>query len=428
MGKLEFRWRPSPGNTISFLALLCLVDLDVVLHMLNRQLLSSLRSLGISVGGSIETWDVESFDKDIPPVAACVAHMSTVPTRRHEWVFIDDMKIEWLELGRRRKEHYLYFPFGELRRVIVRKPAPSEFDFASSMFTTADPRAGVASQGASAIVAAPSQTTTAGLSSGLGVPPFQAPKVGGGADATTPLQVLTGQATAAGSTLSIGTFTITTGSVQSGPNGQLTTVPLTITSTGVTLVPVATGGQTASSKCRASDFYYSTRTFRRSFNTHGAVFPSPRCREGNPDFHVQRTDSPKETCDPFDDSNANRESWEPSIDRRPTREHRLSHNTVSTRQLYISNQVNRARQKVAELEEMSTLLRSSTLSSRGSGLRPGSGITATAEGNEEDDSESRSVQETLERAMQQIEALNNRIRELEMHRMRFSADPPDYSE
>ncbi|KAJ7838760.1 hypothetical protein B0H14DRAFT_2588379 [Mycena olivaceomarginata] len=65
MGKLEFRWRPSPGNTISFLALLCLVDLDVVLHMLNRQLLSSLRSLGISVGGSIETWDVESFDKDI---------------------------------------------------------------------------------------------------------------------------------------------------------------------------------------------------------------------------------------------------------------------------------------------------------------------------------------------------------------------------
>jgi hypothetical protein len=143
---------------------------------------------------------------------------------------------------------------------------------------------------------------------------------------------------------------------------------------------------------------------------------------------VQRTDSPKETCDPFDDSNANRESWEPYIDRRPTREHRLSHNTVSTRQLYISNQVNRARQKMAELEEMSTLLRSSTLLSGGSGPRPGSGITATAEGNEEDDSESRSVQETLERAMQQIEALNNRIRELEMHRMRFSVDPPDYSE
>jgi hypothetical protein len=35
--------------------------------------------------------------------------------------------------------------------------------FASRMFTTADPRAGVASQGASATVAAPSQTTTAGL-------------------------------------------------------------------------------------------------------------------------------------------------------------------------------------------------------------------------------------------------------------------------
>ncbi|KAJ7361027.1 hypothetical protein DFH08DRAFT_363767 [Mycena albidolilacea] len=415
--------------------------------------------------------------------------------------------------------------------------------FASSMFTTADPRAGVASQGASATVAAPSQTTTAGLlapsghprpsfqalvdggeatttadvsvatalsnqgaagnaqqdagpqpasavtggqtvsaaaatqtaaiSSGLGVP--QAPKVGGGADTTTPLQVLTGQATA-GSTLSTGTFTITTASVQTGPDG-LTTVPLTITSTGVTLVPVATGGQTAPSKSTDPDktaaiasvvvggvavlliggfilylflrrgraFYSRSRSRSPLTDAEQAIStiaPQPSATpillalcfrrrgaaKGTEISIVQRTDSPKETCDPFDDSNANRKSWEPYIDRRPTREHRLSYNTVSTRQLYISNQVNRARQKVAELEEMSTLLHSSTLFSRGSGSRPGSGMTATAEGNEEDDSESRSVQETLERAMQQIEELNNRIRELEMHRMRLSADPPDYSE
>jgi hypothetical protein len=95
--------------------------------------------------------------------------------------------------------------------------------------------------------------------------------------------------------------------------------------------------------------------------------------------------------------------------------------------------VNRAREKVAELEAMSTLLRSSTMSSSGesSGSQLGPGIIATAVGDEPvngDDSESRRVQETLERAVQQIEGLNNRIRELEMHRMQLSAHPPDYFE
>jgi predicted RNase H-like nuclease (RuvC/YqgF family) len=146
---------------------------------------------------------------------------------------------------------------------------------------------------------------------------------------------------------------------------------------------------------------------------------------------AERPESPKETNNPFDGSNTNRESWELHVDRHQTQEHRLSYNTVSTRQLYISNQVNRAREKVAELEAMSTLLRSSTMSSRGSGSRPGSEITATAVGDEGvngDDSELRRVQETLERAMQQIEGLNNQIRELEMHRIRLSAEPPDYFE
>jgi hypothetical protein len=146
---------------------------------------------------------------------------------------------------------------------------------------------------------------------------------------------------------------------------------------------------------------------------------------------VERLKSPKETSNPFNDSNANCESWELHVDRHQTQEYRLSYNTVSTRQLYISNQVNRAREKVAELEAMSTLLHSSTISSRGSGSRPGSEITAPAVGDEEvngDDSELCRVQETLERAMQQIEGLNNRIRELEMHRIRLSSEPPDYFE
>jgi hypothetical protein len=95
--------------------------------------------------------------------------------------------------------------------------------------------------------------------------------------------------------------------------------------------------------------------------------------------------------------------------------------------------VNRAREKVAELEAMSTLLRSSTMSSSGesSSSQLGPGIIPTAVGDEPvngDDSESRRVQETLERAVEQIEGLNNRIRELEMHRMQLSAHPPDYFE
>lgn len=140
----------------------------------------------------------------------------------------------------------------------------------------------------------------------------------------------------------------------------------------------------------------------------------------------QRPESPKETSNPFDDSNATRESWAPYIDRRQTQGSRSSYNTVSTRQLYISNQVNRAREKVAELERMSTLLRSSTLSSRDSGSRPGSGITATAVGDEStnvDDAQLRGVQEKLELAMLQIEGLNNRIQELEVHQKALSAEP-----
>ncbi|KAJ7811779.1 hypothetical protein B0H14DRAFT_2858919 [Mycena olivaceomarginata] len=343
--------------------------------------------------------------------------------------------------------------------------------FPSSMFTTAGPRARVASHpGASTTIAAPTQTATAGLSAYSGLP-FQAPKSGAS------LQVLVGQATPLSSS-STSTFTITTAFVQTDLNGLLTTVPLTITSTDVTLVPVATTGSNSLASPKSTNattviiacgvvgvvlfliagiiscLFGPHRQHSRAFccrprsrspladpeRSLSTIPPQPstnsrrpRVANGTENSVVQRPESPKEICNPFDDYNAKRESWEQYIDRCQIGEHRLSYNTVSTRQLYISNQVNRAREKVAELEAMSTLLHSSTMSSSGesSGSQLGPGIIATAVGDEPvngDDSESRRVQETLERAVQQIEGLNNRIRELEMHRMQLSAHPPDYFE
>ncbi|KAJ7757628.1 hypothetical protein B0H16DRAFT_1824040 [Mycena metata] len=88
-------------------------------------------------------------------------------------------------------------------------------------------------------------------------------------------------------------------------------------------------------------------------------------------------------------------------------------NTVSTRQLYISNQVNRAREKVAELEaETSTLLRQSSRSSDSHQ----EGIPSGTDELSADDLNSSGIYERLERAIQQIEGLNDRIRELERER------------
>ncbi|KAJ7838753.1 hypothetical protein B0H14DRAFT_2788556 [Mycena olivaceomarginata] len=303
--------------------------------------------------------------------------------------------------------------------------------FPSSMFTTAGPRARVASHpGASTTIAAPTQTATAGLSAYSGLP-FQAPKSGASLHSST------------------STFTITTAFVQTDLNGLLTTVPLTITSTGVTLVPVATTGSNSLASPKSTNattviiacgvvgvvlfliagiiscLFGPHRQRSRAFCCRPrsrSPLADPEVANGTENSVVQRPESPKEICNPFDDSNAKRESWEQYIDQCQTGEHRLSYNTV-----------NRAREKVAELEAMSTLLRSSTMSSSGesSGSQLGPGMIATAVGDEPvngDDSESRRVQETLERAVQQIEEPNNRIRELEMHRMQLSADPPDYFE
>ncbi|KAJ7940201.1 hypothetical protein B0H13DRAFT_2395474 [Mycena leptocephala] len=156
---------------------------------------------------------------------------------------------------------------------------------------------------------------------------------------------------------------------------------------------------------------------------------------------VQRSESPEEICNPLDsESEVNRESY---IDRLQTQETGLTpSNTVSTRQHYISNQVDRARRELAELEEVSTLLRSSTVSSRGSSTRLASGIehdapNLAAEEEPVDnttDPEASWVKDRLEDAIRQIEGLNDRIRELEMQRRSSWAlglsdePPPGYTE
>jgi hypothetical protein len=145
-------------------------------------------------------------------------------------------------------------------------------------------------------------------------------------------------------------------------------------------------------------------------------------------------------CTPFDpEPDGNRTSWAPYIGRLQTPKHALTaSNTVSTRQLYISNQVNRVREKVAELEEMSTVLRSSSNSSREHGPRPASGTdhdvpptaVAAAEEMPNDSSDPVGVQDDkLEHANRRIEALNSRIRELELQRgsswaLGLSDEPP----
>jgi len=135
---------------------------------------------------------------------------------------------------------------------------------------------------------------------------------------------------------------------------------------------------------------------------------------------------------------AHRASWAPDIDTDGPRS-----SIISTRQLVISNQVNRAREKVAELEEISSLLRSSSHSAREDRTRQASETdhdvrppAAAGEDsvNNPSDADSLGVQDKLERAIRQIEGLNNRIRELEDQRRsswalgRSDAPPPGYTE
>ncbi|KAJ7148019.1 hypothetical protein C8R46DRAFT_1128903 [Mycena filopes] len=103
---------------------------------------------------------------------------------------------------------------------------------------------------------------------------------------------------------------------------------------------------------------------------------------------------------------------------------------ISTRQAYISNQVNRAREKVAELQVVtSTLLRQPSRSSHQESIPPETGDIL-----QPDELNPPANDQRLERAVQQIEELNGRIRDLE-HQRRSSwalglsdAPPPDYIE
>ncbi|KAJ7726417.1 hypothetical protein B0H16DRAFT_269275 [Mycena metata] len=126
------------------------------------------------------------------------------------------------------------------------------------------------------------------------------------------------------------------------------------------------------------------------------------------------------------ESGVNRSSWASYVISIPPRDDTLSpSNTISTRQLYISNQVRRAREKAAELEERSVIARSPSTASRPD--RPsswtGSEVTAAPSPSDElppvpsgSKSSSNPADEKLEHAIRQIEVLNDRICELELQR------------
>ncbi|KAJ7910919.1 hypothetical protein B0H13DRAFT_2484416 [Mycena leptocephala] len=147
-------------------------------------------------------------------------------------------------------------------------------------------------------------------------------------------------------------------------------------------------------------------------------------------------ESSKESRTHFDsESDVRRAPWAPDIgrDRESTRS-----STISTRQLVISKQVDRAREKVAQLEEMSTLLRSSSNSSCEGRTRRASDLPTASAADESahntSDPDSFGSQDKLERAIRQIEGLNDRIRELERQRRsswalgRSDEPPPGYTE
>ncbi|KAJ7910916.1 hypothetical protein B0H13DRAFT_591734 [Mycena leptocephala] len=151
---------------------------------------------------------------------------------------------------------------------------------------------------------------------------------------------------------------------------------------------------------------------------------------------AQGLESSKESPTKFgSESDVHRASWAPDIGR--ARELTRS-STISTRQLVISNQVDRTREKVAQLEEMSTLLRSSSNSSREGRTRRASDLPTASAADESarntSDPDSLRVQDKLEHTIRQIEGLNNRICGLECQRRsswalgRSDEPPPGYTE
>ncbi|KAF7347292.1 hypothetical protein MVEN_01484500 [Mycena venus] len=273
---------------------------------------------------------------------------------------------------------------------------------------------------------------------------LQTPKVGGasGGAADPTLVVLPA---APLSTLFTSTTTVFTSTTyaETPTNGKPTTIQSTFLFSAPTgLVRVATSNDQLEASTSNKSIAIEAGVVVGVIILLTGILPHCCCmcqrRRRQPLAH-QQLESPQEIPNPFISESEsvvlNRGSWTPYIDRLRTREHRLSSsNTISTRQLYISNQVNRARQKVAELEEISSLL---LCCSRGNSLRSASGTVrdppaVAAEKDEPaptDNPELPGVQVQLERANQQIEELNTRIRELEMQRrsswaLGLSDDPP----
>ncbi|KAJ6529051.1 hypothetical protein DFH09DRAFT_1185470 [Mycena vulgaris] len=136
-------------------------------------------------------------------------------------------------------------------------------------------------------------------------------------------------------------------------------------------------------------------------------------------FSENRTGTYEELRNPSDPEGPS----EPFITQSP--EALTAATTISTRQRYISAQISRTREKVTELEEMVTLLRSSSQASRSSSAtltsRADQNVRYSAAGAGDasitpDDPHSRDVQDELQRAMQQIDVLDARIHELERQR------------
>ncbi|KAJ7146372.1 hypothetical protein C8R44DRAFT_973181 [Mycena epipterygia] len=240
----------------------------------------------------------------------------------------------------------------------------------------------------------------------------------------TPFAVLPGQATAPLLSSSTTIFTHTS-AIATVIDGKSTTINSLSVGTSVTLVPVPTG-QAASSSTSSSKT--TVTIVGASIGVAVIILGLTVCiilRRRRAALRRRRaslqtklssghlSESPEEINTPSDShSGLNRASWEPYIARHSAQPTLTPANTISTRQLYISNQVNRAREKMTELEEVSTLLRSASHGSRTSDGRlsvPGTNPADTAGDPEDRD-------DKLERAIRQIEALNSRIHELERQR------------
>ncbi|KAJ7447265.1 hypothetical protein FB451DRAFT_1290883 [Mycena latifolia] len=180
-----------------------------------------------------------------------------------------------------------------------------------------------------------------------------------------------------------------------------------------------------------------TPTHSRTISTHQLYISNQMNRARDKRRRISsgnRAESPEKIGNPFhSDADLDHASWEPYLDRVSS----SAASTISTRQLYISNQVNRAREKVIELEEISMLLRLSSQSSHTSSTVVSSWTDQDVQhsaADAEPTSSSRGldpleVQNKFERAIHQIEALNARINELERQRrsswaLGRSADPP----